>query len=316
MIQPAPRLDDLDVGFPAVGIWSGVPMADYLAFDACSASRLNDIRRSPAYCRLRATGHDDDQTDATRFGQMVHALALEAGTFAERYVVSDRCCATLAKGGLCKNHGRYRRGGFWRCGTHDDEMAGELDGRAAVSPDDVERGHAIASALLAHPRVGPLFASSPQDSREISLVWKDERTGLTMKGRPDLVGTLRKKRVLLDVKVMRDSSDTDRALWTVLRMGIHRQSYLYSAGLAALGAPVDLCAIAAVEPRPPHEVTYYVMDSAMLMQGAKDCDGLAEAYADCAARNVWAPWSEEEVRLELPDRMVFALQEDEEDDNG
>ena len=82
------KIDGKDRFVPKVGIHRGIPMAEYLALDACSNSRLNDLRRSPAHCR-ESILYPPEPTLAMKVGTAIHTAILEPDAFALAYAGAE-----------------------------------------------------------------------------------------------------------------------------------------------------------------------------------------------------------------------------------
>src|SRR5438552_94275 len=93
------------------GTYLNIPARDYHALDACSASRLKDMRRSVAHCRWSMD--NGKSSPSMVVGSALHAMRLEPETFNAIYCRAELCSASTAKGGRCSNSGSIRSGGDW-----------------------------------------------------------------------------------------------------------------------------------------------------------------------------------------------------------
>lgn len=216
----------------ADGIHPGLPFDEYLAIDAVSNSgALNRMRRSPLYYRM-TRGTESEGTKDTRIGNAVNDLVLQPAEFDKRLVVAGRCCATLAKGGVCSKSGSVVVDGRSLCGTHyDAERDGEPDPRILVTDEQMRRARNMAAAVLSDENAAPLLARCRL--REVSLVWTDERTGLRCKGRIDALqdGTPNPFQLpaLIDLKKSRKARPSDFP-GEIMRRNYHGQLAWYDTG--------------------------------------------------------------------------------------
>ena len=90
------------------GIFTDIPLEEYLAWEAVGASDLSNMIRSPAYCRYKQQNPDEDkQTPAKRLGSAIHCILLEPDEWGKRYCVDPQS----PKGGYpagWRNSGAYK----------------------------------------------------------------------------------------------------------------------------------------------------------------------------------------------------------------
>lgn len=119
---------------PEPGVYPGVPWATYHAWDACSASRLSRLARSPRHLRAHLGGQVDDETAAKTSGRLLHIAVLEP----------ERFHATVARGP--EGDGRTRA-------VRDARAALEAGGKTVVAAAEYDRITAMRDQLLEHPTV-------------------------------------------------------------------------------------------------------------------------------------------------------------------
>lgn len=279
---------------PADGIHQGVPFAEYHAWDAASHSRLCDLARSPAYCRLRATT-PDTSTTAKDSGTVVHALVLE-GTIDGRYHLKDYDARS--------NENKAKL------------QAAKDAGLLIVTPDELRDAQAIAASVLAHRRAAALTAKAQR--REVSIVWTDPTTGIRCKARPDALADVRGRRVLVDLKRVRTAHPDDFPRG-MLDLDIDSQMAWYRDGLRALGWAPDDVVIVAVLPDAPHEVWCHRLADDVLTRGVMRNEKAVKVYAECVRTGAWPGGSEDVVEADLPEwekRRVATLMQVEQFNEG
>lgn len=85
-------------------LYLGVPESTYHGLDACSASRLTLVMRSPAHDE-HAIRNPTPSTSAQRLGSAVHRACLQRDTFDTHYVISEYSSRTKAYKALVEEHG-------------------------------------------------------------------------------------------------------------------------------------------------------------------------------------------------------------------
>ena len=248
-----------------------MPMADYLALDACSSSRLRNLGRSPAYCRYMID-HPAPATDAMRLGSLVDCLLTEPASEGARFAVKDYDART--------KEGKARR-----------DLLAE-SGLTVLDADDYHRARTIAASVRLHPFWGAL-----KDARYQQTVYVEGSPG--RKARPDILATYGTGLAVVDIKVCRQASQDiyPRACWGLWHP---QQLAWYADCLRLAGENVVSSWTLAVHPQEPHEVTAYQMSDAMMKVALEVVLRREEKYADCVASGVW-PDGDELVVVEPPE---------------
>lgn len=275
----------------APGVYTDWTMDRYQAFPAASSHRLHALKRSAAHCWY-AMNSPDEPTPALVLGSLVNAMLLEPDTVDEKYAVAERCCATTGKGTRCSNPGKYREGGgVWFCGVHAN---GDGDGVQVVSQEQHGLAGSCVLAIRSHPAALALL--DQRTDTELSLVWKDEETGVLCKGRPD---ALIRPNILLDLKTCRDASRRafERAMF---EYGYYTQAAWYRCGLKARGLDVTDAALICVETEAPHAVAVYQFQDDVMDRGERECRRLLRKYAQCIERGEWPSYSLDVELIGLP----------------
>lgn len=264
------------------GIHLGLPTKAYHAIDAASHSRLEDLRRSPAYCRFRIDNPDTSESDDTLRGQALHCLLLEPDCFASRYALKDYDGRT--------KEGKARKAEI------------EATGLACLPAEVWDAAHRSADAIRKDPVAGPLLAACP--TREATVLWR--AGGVRIKGRPDAYGD----DDIIDIKSTRDAMEDDFPRFLHGR-GVDRQLALYQSGLWACdeGGVGDLtyrdAHVIACMPDQPHEVVVYRVPSLMIEEACEVNDALLSTYARCMATGAWAGGPGTEVEAKRPGWAAF-----------
>ena len=260
---------------PAIGIYDGMPFADYLALDAVSASSLKQVADCPA-----KVGVVKEQSAAMALGSLTHCAILEPDELERRYAVTD-----LERSGT-------------KAWNAADEEAG---GRELVKRADWDAALRMCNAVWAHPTARALLTGAVT---ERMLVWQDAETGLLCKARLDAASPLGGA---VDVKTAASAHPREWARQAA-RLRYHWQAAHYLTGCVALGHPADAFTFIVVESAPPHIVAVYELDYDSVEAGYCQLRKAFRRYAECRRANTWPAFGEYIETVRLP---AWALTEDE-----
>jgi hypothetical protein len=270
------------------GLIDGMSAADYHGADACSASRLKAMRRSPAHCRWEL--EHPRESEALKFGTAFHSYVFEIDAYRQGYAYEPEW-------GDCRRTENKLRRDAWRAANAGKEI---------LSHEDAKTITYMANQLFIHP-LGELLLGSPGRS-EVSGFWTDPKTGLLCKLRADrLVEVPGVGRVCFDLKSTDDASP-DGFRRAIHKWGYHISAAHYLSGLAQLGEPCDVYALAAVEKSGPFAVGIYAVDDPTVEQGARERERLMSVYAECVRSGNWPAYSNEMQKINVP---AWAFDDDE-----
>lgn len=248
----------------------------YEQIDAVNWTTLREMRRSPRHYLYRCL-NPAEETAPMRLGRAVHMAVLEPERFAADYVVFD---------------GARRAGKAWEAFEFEAERAGKEILKASEHAECC----AIAAAVRAHPLAAKYLA---QGRGEQTIVWRDEETGLWLKGRLDWLCDVPGDAALVDLKTTAEL-DAYRLAAGVARLGHHIQLALYMRGLRALGLVIPAKLIA-VESEAPYDVAVFSIEGDTLTAGDEEAGRLLRRVAECRESGEWpGRYGEEERPLDLP----------------
>lgn len=278
---------------PSPGVYRNVPAAEYHAWPFASNHRLGDLAQSPAHC-LDRMRHPDPPTGAMILGTAAHDLILEHHDWV---TVSDQCAHPVANAyGRCQSTGKHLKRGLWYCGVHMKADGEEL-GKAVLTRDSYEVLQAMDRAVNAHKEASRLL--DQRTHTELSIVWKDQATGATVKMRADGV-IARRDGICFDLKTTADDASRksfEREIWN---LGYYRQAALYLDGLNAAGIPCDSYCLIVVEKAAPFGVAVYeIVDEALAIGRAENAKAL-KIWAKCMETGIWPGYSDEIQCIGLP----------------
>lgn len=264
---------------PEPGIYTGIPFAEYASWQAISNSALSRLRKSPAHLRAYLDGAEED-TVALSFGRAAHMAILEPELFADRYVRG------------IDGDGRTKAVKEARA-----KLAADHPGAEVLSPDEFDACISMREAVLASGRASAVIGAD--GPAELSLVWRDEDTGVLCKSRLDKHALIAGG-IVVDLKSTRDASRREFERSTYV-YGYHRQGAMYLAGARALGLDAAHFVIIAVEKTTPYGVAAYRLTEGALDAGRAEVRALLQQYASCLERDEWPGYPDEFQDIGLPD---------------
>lgn len=283
------------------GVFFGLTEREYNAIPALRSTELRDFARdTPAHFAYRRTV-ETAESDALIEGRALHIAVLEPETFSHRVRVR-RPLPSAAEAGCVTAKGEPSPGYLSREQKElkarlEAEIEAEVAGAEIIlNPDQMECITEMSDALFQDREWRDLI--NRDSHAEVTVVWKDDETGLLCKARLDL--WLPNEGIIVDLKGTKVVATPENFSREIRRYGYAHQMAFYRSGAEkAMGglhktSPVML---AAVEKSMPHLCAVRPMDLAtLLIAQAENREHLAR-YAECKRTNVWpghdpcVPWS-------------------------
>ncbi len=258
------------------GLHSGIPMADYLALDYASNSRLTVLRQTPAHMKVFAD-QDIPSTASLVTGRAAHSAVLEPELFEEKY---------------------FRAPEGLKRGTNDWKALEEQWGAGYVLkavPSKTDPGYdgivAMKDAVWSKKVTKDRLTGG---EAELTGIAQDPETGVMFKFRPDYRKVINGVSQITDYKTTRDASE-DAFRKSIWNFGYHRQAALYVLGMALLDEPTDDFVFMAQEKKPPYAVAFWDLDLGALDAGMQQVRNGLRHYAECLSSDKW-PGYPDEVR--------------------
>lgn len=281
-----------------LGIVHGMPIEEYLAVDALSASGLKKLARSPWHYRNRI---DMEPTQAMLRGTLAHCAVLEPDAMGLRYVVvpEDAPRRPTRAQWSAKNPSPESRDAmsWW---TWFQETNAE---RTLISRED----YALCSMQLAAVAESQTLSEILRDGDgEVSIFWIDDATGLYCKARPDWLTKPDEKRITaLDLKTCADESPSGFGR-AAARLRYDLQQAHYVDGIKKVTrCKVENFVFGAVTNKPPVLAVPYVLTDEIRDQGVEERRELMERLAWCQRENEWPAYG---AGLQLLDFPAYAKQ--------
>ena len=280
---------------PEPGIYHGVSFAEYHEWDAINHSRLPLIDKSPLHCFV---GRSYEETDAMRFGSLVHCGKLEPESIAARYMVmpdyANHPDNVTSKGDkpaspAATSWYKTKRANF-------EEVAKQL-GKLVVTQTLYDNLQLSLAAMLNENRITDAVN---RGKTEVSIVWNDTTTGIKCKARLDCVSD-----ILLDLKTHEDVKSPSPLPvsfeWSMAQRNYYTQAAWYQEGwyqVTGQRLPFWFCVVSTTQPI--QCIAAPVGEMTLRLGREKNQERLA-MYAKCKASGVWPGYSSPEL-FELPEK--------------
>lgn len=275
------------------GLIEGMPMDEYQAIDALSATILKLMSRSPWHAKNRV------QVVPTRpmlRGTLAHCYVLEADAMDKRYAVVPENAPrrpTKAQWSAKKPSPESVLAMQWWL-----EFNAQCEGREIVTREDFDITQQQLVALHREPEIAELLSSGVG---EASIFWTDPVTGVKCKARPDWVHQVNAHEVdLMDLKSTADESPSGFGRMAArLRYNIQKAHYKHGFEVAT-GLSVRRFIFAAVTSVEPVLAVPYLLTDVIDAQGEAERSELTEMFARCQRENWWPPYGTGVQLLDFP----------------
>jgi len=261
------------------GIYLDLPRAEYEAIDAANYSTLKLFEQSPAHARERML-HPTEPTDAMELGTAIHTALLEPEKFATQYIAAPTFDRRTAAGKAA-----------WV------EFESKHPGRNYLAPDEMEICVGIIKTIDENETARLLLRGEGRN--EVSVVWKDEESGLLCKGRIDRFTVLYSWSVVVDVKSTASAYPIEFTKQSA-RMGYHVQAAFYMDGLRSLAPAERRYIILAIEKDRPYGISAMELDEQAVADGRARYRTYLKQYADAKRTGIWPGYPSGITPLSLP----------------
>lgn len=224
----------------------------------------------------RAEDEEDEQeTEFLRIGRAAHTLLLEPATYRGLFVERP----SIFTSWQTKDAKRWRA-------EH------QAEGYTVLAPHEIQRVNGVVAALRRHP----LYAQGLLDGDiERALIWRDEKTGVWLKSRPDAIP--RGSNILADLKVTIDART--RAFGrNLFQNGYDMQMALAGVGMwELLRRPIEEYVLVPVESKRPHAVRITPIAHADIMRAMSLLRHSLNTFAACFAAGDWPAFEDDNTHV-------------------
>lgn len=248
----------------------------YHALPYVSASRLKLLAKSPAHLKY-SLENPTAQTEAMRFGELVHTAILETDRFLNSIAVAPKV---------------DRRTSIGKKAWEDFQV--ENVGKIVIGAGELKQVEAIVESVKQH-RVASLLVDKSKN-KEVSCV-AQHSSGMILKARIDAI--VRSASTVFDLKTTTDASPQGFSK-AIYQYGYHVQGAFYLEVLKLLGMPLEHVCFIAVEKEAPYNVAVYRLSKEALELGRKQAEKLILKWQECERLNKWEGYGEGVLEISLP----------------
>lgn len=261
---------------PEPGIYPGVPFDEYVAWDAVNNSFLWTMKtKNAAYAKYEQ--EHPKQTKALKYGEILHALALEPDTFRQRYLAAPKCLKNTNVGNDIYEH--------WKKG---------LNGRKEFDCADYAKMLKLDKAL----RSKRIHKFIEQGEAEVCILWIDKKTGLLCKGRLDYL--LRKHAVIIDLKstIYPFKERFEKEIWN---LGYYQKAAFYCDGYTEMTATPPAFTFLIYDKNPPHDSVARELSAKSIIAGRISYREQLKKYKEYKESDYWPGFPNEIEVTSLPE---------------
>lgn len=242
---------------------------DYYSIDRMSNSAMKEFARSPRHF-LHYKRTPKTPTPAMIFGNVFHTLVLEPDTFLDRYVIVPPDAPkkpTSAQLNAPKPTDKALESITWW-----DKFNKENASKIVVSQEDIKSANDMIDALYVNDFARELMESITQTEKE--LFWKDDVTGVEMKGKWDGGNDM----MTLDLKTC-ENAHPDEFSRQAYTLGYDRQAALYMDGRDQLKMNKGDFYFIAIEKSEPYGISVMKASKDFIEHGRMRYSKILEDYA-------------------------------------
>lgn len=254
--------------------------SDCCAGPSISSTGLRTIwNKSPAHYwdtsplnKDREEEGDDEESAALRIGRAAHTLLLEPLEFRRLFTTRPNIYDSW----------RSKAAQKWRADA-------QAEGFTVLDPHEMQRVVAVHNSLKAHP----LYERGILDGDiERALIWQDQKTGIWLKARPDVIP--RGSNTFADLKVVHDARARPLAR-KIFDFGYDQQMALNGVGMwEVLRRPVDDYVLIAVESKRPHGVRIAPIGHEEIKRALSILRWSINRFAECLANGSWPSFEDDD----------------------
>jgi hypothetical protein len=259
------------------GIYQGLNYDEYALLPAINFSKLRNFTTTAAHARF-FIDNPPKETEAKRFGHLMHTVLLEPQKVDENFIVTPKLDGRTTKGKLARA-----------------EFERLAKGRTLVNEEEMEKCRNIRHNIAEHPTARELLYAAG-GGNELSIVWKDETTGLLCKARLDRFGALNAQGVIADVKSSGKPASMRNWQRSCYDFGYYEQAAMYREGAQTLFPLPETQGRTfiwvVVESKPPNLVRLFEADYDALQFGYQQFRDHLEQYAECLQSGEYPGWEQ------------------------
>lgn len=279
---------DAPLAYPKNALIEKVPFDTYQKMEGLNASGMKTLFNftEEHYYEERFNGVEKKETDAQRFGFLLHAAVLEPEYFLNHYAVEPEADKRTSAG---KN-------------IYRDWIEKQKADALIINKKEYDQLMGILDKLSGHSTASRLLGTG---LREVSMWWTDPITDILCKGRPDAITS---HFDIVDIKTCKDArpqsffSQVDRLCYDL-------QAAHYIEGLKAIGKNRNPEFIwIAIEKEPPYALAVYPASIPIIDGGFKKARIAIAKYKKAKETGVWPGYNQDFTPLIPPEWYLRKLE--------
>ena len=250
-------------------------------FDKYIAPRQPKDDRSSEDAVASPDESEEDSKSAMNMGTALHAAVFENHRFHQIVSVAPKVDRRTKEGKA-----------LWA------QFLAESQGKTVITADEFSYVTKMHDNIVANPMAMQLL--SMPGIKEVPIRWRDKRSGLWCKGKPDLVS---ESGILVDLKSCRTCR---MPAWArlVRDRGYHRQAAMYIDGLKSIGVEMHSFVHIAVHNAPPFECFVYELTDRPIQMGRNEYQTALLNIRDSLESDDWSePMSQVVQKVDFPEWM-------------
>lgn len=278
------------------GIYAGVPMKAYhgqlTVTPSISSGGLRKIENEScahyfAESYLNPDRVERADSEALIFGRATHHLFGGEDRFFEHFALQPATYPDSKTGEDKPWHGGAKFCKQWA------QVQREND-RTVVTEAQLQHIRGMAASLDRHPAIE---AGLLKGEVERSIVWRDAKTGVWLKARPDVIPL--DCDMIVDLKTCA-AADHHSVCRAITEHGYHMQLALaYEGLLAVTGRRLTDFILVFVEKTPPYAVSVKAVDTIDIEYGRRQLRRAIDKFARCLELNEWPAYEDEDIPATL-----------------
>ena len=278
------------------GIFPGVPYEEYDSWPFVRKSHLWILSsKTPAHYHYLITHPDKFDKEHFLIGHATHTAILEPELF-------DKIFTTRPETYTNKK-GEKKKWNASATVCKDYIAEHKSSGLVLLSPEQHELCQNLRDSAYSDPFIKDLLDSS---EKEVSIVWNDEKTGITMKARIDIwVGSAG---VIADIKTTAKTADVRLFGGEAYRLGMHFQMAIYSDGASQVAeTEISNPILLPIEKSPPYLPAHYEVEPEELSCGRIQYEIALNRLLECEKTGRWPGYNPGLMPLVLPNYAGMEL---------
>lgn len=235
-----------------------LPDEEYFKLTGINWHSLERMSVSPEQYKWELL-HPQSDTKALSFGRIIHLALLDSDNFFPRMRKTKANRGTKA--------------------FINDENLEENKDSIIVTELEYDIIYRVYEKCIANMHYEQFFKDA---QIEQTVQWRDKKTGLLCKGRPDLFNNY----VLVDIKTSRHVEDK-KWWWDFKNMKYHCQFAFYHDALLDYDGLSRPCVCIKVETLPCYDVVFYPIPWEAIAEGRVHYSRLLQEFRDCMHANYW-----------------------------